>query len=527
MIYRKQTPSFRYSEFPLSASAFPFLLKPRYRNINIGDLFEYLAKILWSIQGVRTSSVNFSLVNLCSPFSKFSHGASPTPPKEAWPNNPHLIFTFALSIEQDYAEDLHIDQGWVRHRSINVKQWGLEPGSIAFLSIGLNSTECSRLGLTTNLQANNLQYIYNLIGAMTKSLLRRHANYTTDGSSYDELHARYNLISLHSHFFKMPLIKLFTSVPYQLWVFNEFLWKYAPNCIPSRLITPQVALYYFMYLTELAKHRTAYTDILTNHLGLRSGISEGIAEMLSDSLISFVESIRAPSDTELSTQELLAPAVLQAALTTGKSKIEVDQNYKKEIQEDAQSLINGLRKNSTDFSSLFTPPDQVARKLMLEDPNYSNRLLESIDLTDLGLLDVSLSYLPREVFKDRGFSVETILIKMALTFEAIAPDTYRSKYELSSKFSGWTGPNLCHGAVVRKILSAKHPTDQIVLFGLPNGDVSHSILVDEDNNVLADTYTGTYIPGVGYEAARGGMHPFLKSISVKEFLQHYLSKYPH
>jgi hypothetical protein len=43
MIHRNQRVSFRRSEFPLSGAFLQSLLKSRYLNINIGELFEFLA----------------------------------------------------------------------------------------------------------------------------------------------------------------------------------------------------------------------------------------------------------------------------------------------------------------------------------------------------------------------------------------------------------------------------------------------------------------------------------------------------
>jgi hypothetical protein len=344
--------------------------------INIGDLFEYVADLLWHTTGVLTNRVDFTLVNAFSPFTGFSYGSHPIPPKLAWPTGKSLILTFAISAIDPYTETTELKLNQTARLSNKHTRWSYRDGAQDYVSISVDTTVGAELGIRYP-KFNELQYIYNLIGAMSKSMVRRQTVYRSPNESYEELHESYSLVNLHSRIFNMPIKNLFNQIPYHLWVFNGNLWRLAPNVIPQRLITPQAALYFFMYLSDVTRFSRCVGDVTMKRLGLELGTTEeGIVGLLTKSVLNMVQMIKTPGDRDLSDLELLAPAVLQALLITGSSTIKTRSSYRADLIASTKMLIEDLQARENDLGHLFMPPRETARKLILEDRNYI-RMIEN------------------------------------------------------------------------------------------------------------------------------------------------------
>lgn len=375
MEHRSQVVNFRTSEFPLSGSFASFLLKSQYTSMNIGELFEYLTDILFHhTTGVLTNRVDFSLVNVFCPFNRFSYGKLPPPPKTTWPTGKCLVFTFSTSAHDPYDRYSTVRRDTVRHLSNMHTRWSHHPESLDYVSISIDMTLGNEYGIHSP-KFNELRYIYNLIGGMTKSVIRRQTAYRDLNDSYEDMHASYSLIDLHSRISSMPIKNLFTQIPYHLWVFNRHLWQLAPNIIPQRLITPQAAMYYFMYLNGVVRKQPRTNGDVTMHrLGLLPNRSEGILELLRKSVLSFVQMIKTPGDVQLSDLELLAPAVIQALMLDGNATIDSSSNYRQMLIGSTRMLIEDLQARENDLGYMFLPPEETARKLMLEDLDYIDML---------------------------------------------------------------------------------------------------------------------------------------------------------
>ena len=380
--HRNQTVNFRSHAFPLSGAAVPFLMKTRYQYLNVGDLFEYVAAKLWELTSVRTNPNDFSLVNVTSPFAGYSHGACPPPPLIARPKGLALILTFATTFRQSYSESIALRSQDVRPHSIHSTQWGLNM-KLDFVSISVSTVDAHELGLV-NLQSNQVQYLYNMLGGLTKSLLRHQTKYDLGYSSYEDMHSTINLRAAYNKLGRMPIPMLFQSIPYQLWPFNLYMWQHAPNALSQRCITPQVALYYFMFLREtVSLANNVVGDIKAKRFGF-SPSRDGILGHISDSLINFIQMIKTPGDTQLSVNEFLAPALLQSLMVSGKAELYTGADYARRFSEDSLKFAQSLNVASLkgELSSLFMPPNAVALKLLSEDQRYANTLLSAITLPE-------------------------------------------------------------------------------------------------------------------------------------------------
>lgn len=377
--HRNQTVNFRQSAFPLGGQAIPFLLKTRYQSLDIGGLFEFVADILWNLTAVRTDSLNFTLVNATSPFAGFSHGSHPPPPQIARPFGKALLLTFATSSPFEIAgrKTQSLRRTDVRRRAVAVTQWGTD-GRQDFVTIAVEGQQSHGLGLT-NLQPNQLQYIYNTVGILTKSFIQKQTKYLPGSGSYTDYHQQFNLQALRSRLGRMPLPKLFRDIPYPLWVFSLPLWTMAPNMIPQRCITPEASLYYFMHLRQIISTAdNVVGDVKSRRLGLNTDAEPGVLGHLSDSVLNFVQMVKMPGDAQLSVAELLAPATIQALMLTGAPDLEGGAEYRTRISAEALALADKMA--DVDLGHLFLPADAAAKKIMQSDRGFADTLLAAVDL---------------------------------------------------------------------------------------------------------------------------------------------------
>lgn len=380
--HRMQTQNFRTTEAPLRGSFYSFLLRPRFQYLDVGDLLEYVMEKLWVLTGVRTNRVDFTLVNVCSPFTRMSFGSCSEPPEAAWPTGPALILTFATSQMQDY--DLNpnyrtkITDQHIRIHDNNTIQWSPERGRVDFVSVSVGLQSAHDLTLQQP-KINELEYIYNLIGPATKSIIRNQPKFMPPGQPYDDVHEGLNLKAVHDRVYSLPVAQLFTQIPYHLWAFSGELWRRAPNLIPMRLITPSVALYYFMYLRQdIQLISRASQDSGLRRLGLLSGKKMGVLGHLISSVLSLRQLIKTRETGFLTRSETLAPAVLAALINTEDATLSSNMN---QLEEDVRILVEAFALSTTDVAELLSPPEDVARALIGEDREYLDTVFALLNKT--------------------------------------------------------------------------------------------------------------------------------------------------
>lgn len=376
-----QQVTFKSSVFHMSAASVMFFLKNKYRGINMGGLYELLAQKLVQSRKFGSSSINFSLVNIYSQHTGFSHGASLPPPEEVRPAYGHLVFTFSLDV-YDAVQDLQIS---VKNKRSNaVSQYGDTQSPTAFTSVGLTSREVSQLGIPP-LYGENLAYLYNIIGVMTKSLARNQRYFVQD-ETYGDFYPD-TLKALHDKYGQAPLYKIITKVPYPYWVFSSLVWKYAPNLLTRKHITPHVALYYFLYLHKAT--RFVPGDQIETLVGNRLVESGSILGHLADSLLQLAQRINTPGYSRETSLDLLAPAVAYSLVTSGGSRIDssfvTDATLRAFLEDSATYMSDALSDLDVDVGDLLLPPEAVALKMFYSDKSYTARLIDELDFSRMDL----------------------------------------------------------------------------------------------------------------------------------------------
>lgn len=386
MFHREQKTGFRVSEFSLSGAFLHSLLKPRFVDFNVGELFEYLADSLWNTVGVMTDRVDFTLVNVCSPFNRFSHGILPEPPSVTWPTGKALIFTFAIRRARPY-DQFRIKRNWVHHNSNQITKWGLNFQSRDYVSISVDMSKADEWHLKS-MRMLELQYLFNIIGMMTKSFVRRQNVYQRIGQTYDDQHEVRSLRDWYVEIYSMPIKRLVQTVPYHLWPFNYHVWEYAPNILSPRTITPAVATYYFMYLHGAIRQDIEGRIGTLERLGVNG--ETGIGGYLVDSILRLVQDARTPGDRQLSTLELLAPAVIETFLRTGSTQLE-DTSFGAYLSrvELRTRLIADLQSRENDLGAMFLPAKNTMFKLLTEDTNWRDTIRREMEFPQVDISTIT------------------------------------------------------------------------------------------------------------------------------------------
>ena len=378
-----QSVAFRSGVFHLSAASVLFFLKAKFRSIDVGGLYEYLAKELVSSSKFLSITQKFTLVNVYSSASGFSRGISLPPEPRYCPHNDHLIFTFAYD-NYDRPSDLELT---VRsNRSNSVVQYGDRHSATAFTSIGLSSFVCAKFGLSA-LYGEHLGYLYNILGVMTKSLARNLEHYRS-ATSYTDLYST-DFKSLHDKYGRRSLYKTLTKTPYAYWVYCPVIWRYAPNLLSPKVLTSDTSLYYFMYVHG-SLGRLALKDRLIDLLGLSDPAEGTVIGYLADSLLAFTQGINTPGRNATSSADVMAPAVIYSLLSSGKSRIDAVGTTDSQVWDDlagtTHSLTEAFSGLNTDVGNLFLPPESTALKLFRSDRSYVSRLAADLDFSQMSLL---------------------------------------------------------------------------------------------------------------------------------------------
>lgn len=243
MKYRHSDYDFSLEVVPIGTGALARILK--YCRTDIGNLFEFIAPILYRTPKFRSSKYWFTLVNVTCSHNGFSYGLAPSPPKEVRPLSCTWLFTFALS-GAGYGEVEEIKHASMR--GINVFAWGRL--SSQFLTIGVTHMQARDFGLRHD--QFTPMYAYYLVGALTKSFALRN-KYFTPQPDYQRMYEQANLSTVHSQYGMMPLYQLMRNMPYHVWVFNKNIWTSASRLISVKHITAETLLYLCKYLSNVAQ----------------------------------------------------------------------------------------------------------------------------------------------------------------------------------------------------------------------------------------------------------------------------------
>lgn len=337
MIHHQQNLNFRNWIFSFTSSKTSALFhKSRNKQIKIGKLVKRLIEELKKCSGFDSLRLNFTIINIVARGTGFSRGCSLAPEEELLPANKHIVFTFSLS-RFNSIDDIKIVV--TNRRNNSVVQFGSIHEKNAFVSIGLTFTECSELGVSNPHQAE-LNYLYNVIGPLTKSIIRWSSS-KVETDTYSVLHK--------------PLSFVIENSPFH-WPYSKELWKYAPNILTTSDINDNVALNYFD-----AIHYVKDVPIY---------LVQPLIKILSSSIVLFVQNLEAQKldYTEL---ELVAGCALYGYLYGDNN---LDTGTKNDL------LVSEFFDKIEEISKLLLPPRESASKIFFRETGLRKLLLNVINM---------------------------------------------------------------------------------------------------------------------------------------------------
>lgn len=363
---------FQHSTFPFSSNlGIPLLkgIKNKFgHSVRISGIYEYITNILHEEPAALKDSVNFSLINVCSPYSQMSYGLMPPPPEATYASGSHLVLTFALSNLVKYTEKLSSKELYIEHRSVNCSVWQYKmPGHTqrveSFLTIALNSKQCGVFNIKT-LTVLDLQYLYRILGVMTKAFSIRHDKIFSI-NNYEHFYTQ--PFDVYHKIYGLDFKYLVNNYGYPFWIFNKLLWEY-PAFISPNMLCSTVADYYLCYI--LGQDSQSYIVRLLSD----NGITNFITEYVADGLIQLASSIREQSKV-LTQKQIIVGALLYNFVVNGRATVN---NISRGT--DALDIVTMLLNKPEVIGKILTPPLSVARKILSENQQYSNTLLSYLNL---------------------------------------------------------------------------------------------------------------------------------------------------
>lgn len=360
MKHTQQDQNFALRILPFSGGIVGWLMRPQFRSIDVGSLALYLADELTHLPFVLGSAVDFTLVNVRSRMSMRSHGCtSYLLPDECAINTAVLEFTFALTPEQEFAIPTGV---WMK--SSMVKTWATDnKAAPMFVTVGITMVKAAKWGLKALLPVR-MQYLYNMMGVITKNIIRYHTNYMMcrDRPFFDHTLAGE---------VKIPFASMVERVPYSQWCFHHQVLDECPNILPTKCLTPEFVAY---ACSVLKLGASTFMPHVADDVGWRllSTDPDSVQQQLSKSVVNLLSLINAPGDYQFTLNDKLAISMVYTLITENRARFDPHADY----LDLAAALIDAMSRHVDEVSSLLTPPDDAARKLLTSDSALRRHLTD-------------------------------------------------------------------------------------------------------------------------------------------------------
>lgn len=243
MSYRHVPYDFELEVLPISSGALAATIRNQY--IDIGNLFEWMAPLLYKTPHFKSGKNWFSLVNVTCTSSEFSYGVCDSPDPDNAPQACTWLFTFALNAARYDSSSVVTFSSL---RGINMVAWGNRDGT--FLTIGTTHHQAQEFGLRYD--SLTPRHVYYLLGAVTKSFAVNN-RFMTSEPDYRQRYARLLPSLMKSSMYMIPLYNMMSRTPYHLWVYNRHIWASAPQLLSVKHITVETLLYFCMYVRRTSR----------------------------------------------------------------------------------------------------------------------------------------------------------------------------------------------------------------------------------------------------------------------------------
>jgi hypothetical protein len=222
---------------------------------DVVPLIDYLHATLYSLGKPFVYRTMFTLTNVTSGISMLSYGLNRAPVKQLRRMN-GLHFTFAFTSRKWYNERV---PRYILPMGTGVTFWGQTfRTSSDFMTIAVPHTVVRAMGIRT-FNLRELNWLYHLVGALTKNFLFHNRFYVEDED--------YNHSTITSTLTYAQLPSLFKHRPYDTWIYSHYAWRSMANVLNPRSVTEDFCQHYLKNLTQFfGRHKTNNVLAIENRL---------------------------------------------------------------------------------------------------------------------------------------------------------------------------------------------------------------------------------------------------------------------
>ena len=263
--------NFAVTEWPSSPGSQAFYFNPRNAKQNIGRFLMFVAEHLYEARQPFTSRVPFTIVNAFSALSRVSAGFDKFgPPENFYSNNTPLMLTFALTRDKIPSDT---PPNYVMKPYRNMFLWGSSVRDRSkFLTLKVTPEVAADMRFEQFL-ISNMHYIYFVVGAFTKNLVRKPDWYGASPTFINDGHVGIETL-VHS----ITIPNLFKNFDYTYWAYNAEVWRDASNLLVKEHVTDNLLLYYAAYLWYIKPQFGEVAALLPE--ALEQFLARGITEVV-------------------------------------------------------------------------------------------------------------------------------------------------------------------------------------------------------------------------------------------------------
>ncbi|SBV38498.1 hypothetical protein BN7874_279 [Phage NCTB] len=248
----------------------------------VGELFDLLAQEMYADKTAFSYKSQFSLINVTNLLNGTSVGYSVMPPSEVTGFNSALVFTFSL-VPSPYSNTLP-SVGTKFKASSNldmVTYWSTRKSGKEYLTISIDKATLRRLKLSFNTESE-MVYMYNTIGALSKSFVLYNNWYRVNGTHESANAPTINEYTLYSKYYERSLKSMMNDHPMNTWLYCQQFWQQAQNLLtPQFLDIDEFGLFYLLYMIDdvpFSSSSTLFENLYSPVGGIRDYVAQGIKD---------------------------------------------------------------------------------------------------------------------------------------------------------------------------------------------------------------------------------------------------------
>lgn len=366
MAHRNMPDSFKLNPWSGVKGAASSIFRVDYEDTEILPVAEYAIRELADIRYPLVKSDNFALVNVFNPDTRHSCGYATRPHEDLIKPMTGLVLTFQMMPRPFRSTP---DKVYTNQFDDFTMLWGRTLRELtSCLTISVPKSITKHINLKIN-HTEDLQYVYNLLGILTKNFVEYPTYANRIGKPY--LEPKSDEDTLYSKYFQATLQTTFKTVSREYWPYNKSIWEEAPSLIGTDHINDTFHSYFVLHLLPYVstEHGDAGRYLQSTDKGnLKEYLVRGINDFMT---VVRSKNVGMPSKAMYSAMHLMAKSydfngfgkadrydLVSAMLMKLYQNLDLDELYKNKL------------------SSTFSSHSGVVEKLLYPDSKFSDQLQE-------------------------------------------------------------------------------------------------------------------------------------------------------